>query len=299
MIIDRIQDLMAAPDMASIWTRYAAVAKTHAAQQLEAQISGYYDRPHATTYCARYGCRRQTAYKAHMIPGKPIQWRGNNTFAFGYAVEILVKAQLAELDIDFKDHKSFPLHWNLDGRAICVSPDCYDVHLDGQVYVVEIKSMASGTFERLEREGLRSTIPGYYDQVQLEIAATGSDAGIIVVENKNTAALYEECIQPDELRLAELDALFLQVHDAGTPEEIERAFGLAERTLYHRGKTPPTTINPLREKHDKNGRLIGHNEVVALCLPWQCRYCGWNARCWAPKQLVTTFDKGKPVIEVR
>ena len=305
MIVDKIQELMGNPDldMPSIWLRYAKIAGAHAAQQLWADREGYYEGPHATNYCPSYGCKRKSAYKIHKVEGEPFQWRMFNTFGLGYCVELFIKAQITELGIDFEDLRSFPLHWQLDGEPIMCSPDLYNVHLSDDpnyTYVVEIKSAASGSFDKVEREGIRSAYPHYFDQVQLEIAATGAHAGILVMENKNTAHLYEEVIEPDRLRLAELDKFFLDVH-SGPPEQFERPFALVERTLYHRGGTPPQTNRPLREKFNKNGATIGWYEVLPEAdLPWNCGYCAWKHTCWAPATITNVAKEGeKPIWEVR
>lgn len=302
MITDRIQAYMASPDMPKLWEVYAMIADLHAEHQREAEEAGYWDRPahHSTSYCPTYGCKRQGAYKVLGIEGEPYQWRMYNTFGFGYAVEMFVKAQMFLLGIPFEDRKSFPLHWQLDGEPIYCSPDCYNVQLDGGPYVVEIKSAAMGGFLNCQSDGVRSAMPGYYDQCQLEIAATNSAGAILIMENKNTAHLYEELIAPDPQRLAALDAYFITVHDS-KPEHFPRAFQPKERVNKIRGQKAPQSSFPLRAWYDKNGKQIGWFEILPEAdLQWQCGYCAWKHLCWAPATIVNIADDGeKPQWEVR
>ncbi|NIV33128.1 MAG: hypothetical protein GWN58_27870 [Anaerolineae bacterium] len=303
MITDKIQEYMQDPDMPKLWEVYAMIADLHAKQQREAYESGYYDKPHATSYCPTYGCQRQGAYKVHGVEGEAFQWRAHNTFAFGYSIEILVKTQMFLLGIPFEDRESFPLHWQLDGKPIYCSPDCYNVRPSGDnefVYVVEIKSASAGSFSKCASDGVRATMPGYYDQMQLEITATNSAGAILVMQNKNTAHLYEEFVEPDRQRLAELDAYFLTVHDS-KPEHFPRALQPIRRVNKIRGKKAPDSLFPLREWYDKNGKQIGWFEILPEAdLPWNCGYCAWKHRCWAPATVTNIAPKGeKPQWELR
>ena len=66
--------------------------------------------------------------------------------------------------------------------------------IDGEIYVIEIKSMGDKYFNKLKDDGCEVNNPSYYIQCQIYMHYSEIKKCILLVENKNTNEMYEESI---------------------------------------------------------------------------------------------------------
>jgi hypothetical protein len=297
-----------------LWRRYVKFVQQHVNFQRIANEEGYYERAHATTFASFSACKRQVAFEAYgYSQDNPIDWRGKNTFATGHMIEAWIKALQLMIGQSLETRTSFPVPgWvTPEGYQIFAGPDAiieltpeqhdyfYDKHAL-HIYKIceEIKSISHKGFEQWVATGVQSSKPGYYDQAQIYMAATGLEACLFVVENKNTGDLHEELVLSNTRRFDELTDLFNDVYELGDPFAFDRPahLELEPITTYHRGKNAPDTTNELIPNDNKNGTRIGWYEVVGHKLTWQCGYCDYRDSCWSPEYDINfELDGDRPV----
>ena len=313
MLLEPLKDYlnnMTARQECDLWEMVETKIAEHVASNTHAVTSGYFTRPHATTFCSFASCRREVAFKALGYPTKPIAWRTRNTFANGHMLEAYLKAVLSCAGLDYDDKTSYPLDGFVtpDGYQVCVTPDAMitqteamrDMVADPDLWLcTEIKSISDAGFDKWEREGVQSSKPGYYDQAQLEMYGTGSTMVCFLVINKNTGKLHEQIVHRDNYRIEQLKDLFVDIFANQDPFDLPAPHGLQDVTQRFRGQKTKDEADALALLHnstamqwlDVRGRHIGWEVLVDRKLPWQCSYCDFNVQCWEHRGY--TLGKGK------
>jgi hypothetical protein len=122
-------------------------------------------------------------------------------FDMGHAVEELAVRwlELAGFEVfDRQDAVCMPVHHD----KFC-DDGCVPGHIDGvvrigeSVLLLEVKSAKASRFAELEKVGYREWDSGYYDQVQANMGASGTEAALVFVVCKDTSAIYTEKIRFD------------------------------------------------------------------------------------------------------
>jgi hypothetical protein len=262
--------------------------------------------PSSTTFCGNQQCARQVAYKAQNTPqDEPFRARARRTFLFGHMVEAQVKAQLLTAGFAFDHHCAVPLPepWETPYGPVFVGPDGINLSVDttpvlgykADNVILEIKSAATKSYDRMCDVGVRSAAAGYYDQCQLAMLGYGSEIACMIVQNKNTAHIAEFWIFRDDIRIAELTNLVLETNKRSA-DEFERQYALEPHTKYHKGK--PKSGDPVFDtRTNVNGRVHGWDELLGWRLKfWECSYCSWKKHCWgATHTLNMEVERGRPV----
>ena len=78
--------------------------------------------------------------------------------------------------------------------------------IDDQDHLLEIKSMNEGRFKDFVRQGVRSSHPKYYAQMQAMMGMSGLRRAMFIAYNKNTSEYHVEFIEFDEFYYSGLEA---------------------------------------------------------------------------------------------
>lgn len=205
-------------------------------------------------------CLRQQAYKALDIPenGKEIDSRAKMVFFQGDMTELAIVhlAKLAGCKVTAIGTEQMTI--SLDG--IMGHPDGVLFH-EGQVYLLEVKSMSSFGFSDFERGNLDE---GYRYQINAYMVALGLQKAAVVALNKDSGVLGEMLVVRDEDIVADIK------------HRIEVLKNLDGLSLPDRPYSP-----------DAKGFY-----------PWNCLYCGFWKTCLpnAEKVLVSSRYKLKEIM---
>lgn len=69
--------------------------------------------------------------------------------------------------------------------------------IDNTFYVIEIKTACNTSYNRLVKLGVKGWNSRYYDQVQCYMGMKEIDKAIVIVVNKDTSELFEQCVYFD------------------------------------------------------------------------------------------------------
>jgi len=145
-------------------------------------------------------CPRAIYYKMKGYPGegyKPDTYRKLDN---GDYVHMRLMSMLMSLGIVVSAEIRIPEEKIFHGRADAI------VSIDNELYVLEIKSMNSYAFKRLEEPD-----KAHLKQVQLYMHYFNINKGIILVENKDNQELKEFVVTKDEKILQEISANFISL----------------------------------------------------------------------------------------
>lgn len=211
-------------------------------------------------YVTRFShpCARKGAYAYHGYQAEKLQPRAKLTFLIGDAVELAVIATAKLAGCDLRTERT-RVELDVEGYRASGYADGL-LHHEGEIYVVEIKSMSPYSFRRFQKEGYDDAF-GYVSKIQAYMAGLELERAIVVGLDKQTGALHEEIVEFDleTWRLAKFRALTIL---GSTPEDL-----------------PPRAIPT---EQTKDGRSI---------LGLQCGYCGYPAHCWPEAELDTSGRK--------
>ena len=202
-------------------------------------------------------CTRQQAYKLLKFPeeGRELGAKAKMIFFQGDMVELAViqLAKIAGCNITLAGSDQEASEWNgLRGRpdgiyhdpGVVIEPATPTTleRRSAENYVLEIKSMASYTFERFEQGQLEDS---YRYQCNAAMASLGPEKSIIIAQNKDAGVLAEMIIQKDPAIVADI---------------LKRLGVLAGAT---------------KEKLPERGHAPNEKGFY----PWQCNYCGYWKIC--------------------
>ena len=296
-------------ERAQLWGTIAEEAALLSGRLRQAELTGYYSKAHATSFCSAFSCMREVAFQAggYTQTNRP-DWRAQNVFLTGYAAEVKLKALLIHAGFKLDTAVSFPLpKWvTPDGHQVHVQPDgilelndderaaFFDIYgwASGARVAIELKSIASKGFYRVQSHGLQAEKPGYYDQAQLEMKGSGCWTCIVLLENKDNQELMEAVVDLDRKRCEELYWLFKDVYSKGDPFAFDRVCAPEDVVIYKSKKNAPDPLpaNAI-PRQDKNERVYGYDIPTGESqLPWwPAAYCPYRELCWSECRVVEQF----------
>lgn len=117
---------------------------------------------------------------------------------------VMDDGKLHERDIIARIHAAGHVVYSYDPQhEVTLSNPPVVGHIDGVVevhgerYLLEIKTMNHFVFQKLWSKGIEAVYPEYHDQVTFYMARLNLTRTLLVVKNRNNAALYEELIPLD------------------------------------------------------------------------------------------------------
>ena len=145
-------------------------------------------------------CPRAIYYKMKGYPGEGYKPETYRKLDNGDYVHMRLMSMLMSLGIVVAAEIRIPEERIFHGRADAI------VSIDNDLYVLEIKSMNSYAFKRLEEPD-----KAHLKQIQLYMHYFNIDKGIILVENKDNQELKEFVVAKDEKILQEISANFISL----------------------------------------------------------------------------------------
>lgn len=189
-------------------------------------------------------CPRQLAYKFHNfeLKGKEIDGRAKIIFFQGDVVELLIVqlAKSAGCPITATGLNQMTVSVKIAETEVKGHPD--GVLFDGEVYLVEVKSMSDYGFKAFEKGELEES---YIAQVNMYMDALGLGKCIVIGLNKNNGVLHEVIVEKNTELV----------------KKLKETLGLVLKS------TPDTLPDPAYAVNDKG------------VYPWQCLYCAWWCVC--------------------
>jgi len=138
-------------------------------------------------------CPRSVYFQFKKIPKKPMDARVMRVFEHGDHTHLRIISSLFSLGLVKATEIDIPNKEFIHGRADVI------ITIDGEPYVVEIKSMNSSSFSRLEAPD-----PDHYKQIQMYLYFFNIKKGIVLYENKNTQELKEFAVDYDETTVRDI-----------------------------------------------------------------------------------------------
>ena len=145
-------------------------------------------------------CQRAIYYKMKGYPGKGYSAGTYRKLENGDYVHRRLMSMITSIGVVIAAEIRIPEEKIFHGRADAI------VSIDNDPYVLEIKSMNSYAFKRLEDPD-----KAHLKQIQLYMHYFNIDKGIILVENKDNQELKEFVVAKDEKILQEISANFISL----------------------------------------------------------------------------------------
>ena len=239
-------------------------------------------------------CARKLAFdlSGRETEGRVLDSRSRIVFALGDLWElwlgILLRISLQGTDFSVSHYSPFDpqkgISFKVGTHEISGHPDGVLEYRGKPVSLIEIKSMNSFSFGRLQKEGeLRETDP-YWWQVQGYMLGLNLYHTSFIVLNKDSGFL--DCISID--------------YDPEFPVKLKRHLNRIKWIPSDSPRELPDgrVLGPEAKLSKKTGLpLKGHGS-----LPWQCVYCSHHSSCWGSsllKSYVHDFRGPRTVLNLR
>lgn len=204
-------------------------------------------------------CPRQQAYKLLGFEenGKEIDARSRMVFLQGDFVELAVVGLIKAVGIKVEGTGANQKDVEIDG--VRGHPDGI-VTIEGNAYLLEVKSMSSFSFKDFEAGVLDD---GYRYQVNAYLEALGLSKAIVIALNKDAGVLSEMVVSRDDIIVTDIKQRIKDIRSA--------------------------------TKEDLPYKPYAPNEKGWL--PWQCLYCGFHGTCWPDAQKILVSGRYKLAIQ--
>ena len=167
-------------------------------------------------------CDASVAFGLRGFPDNDFPPRVRRIFRDGHRIEEDVIADLKKAGYQIwdrgNDGRQFSYHShgghvrsNIDGKI--EGPD-------GEVYLLEIKSMNDASWKKFVKVGVRSSHSHYADQCQFYMGASGMRHALFIAYNKNTSEYHAEIVAYDEFAYQSLLAKSERVLERGQGRRI-------------------------------------------------------------------------------
>lgn len=164
-------------------------------------------------------CGRQLWYEFNeRLPSKPSAKR-DMIFSMGHITESLLKGKLIDAGFVIKDaffdcsDFDMPFKGHVDG-IITASPTGLQVPC-----LLEIKSMNTFVFKKLQKTGLKDSSPQYWRQMQIYMHyICRENPGLLMCMDKNNCEVYYEIIEYDESIIEFIKSRFDVLGDFEAPD---------------------------------------------------------------------------------
>lgn len=204
-------------------------------------------------------CPRQNAYKLLGFEenGKEIDARARMVFLMGDLTELAVVGLCKSVGINVTATGADQKDVEIDG--VKGHPDGI-VTMEGNTYLLEVKSMSSFSFKDFEEGKLDD---GYRYQINAYMFALGLSKAIVIALNKDAGVLGEMIVSRDDVIVTDIKQRIKDIRSA--------------------------------TKEDLPYRPYQPNEKGWL--PWNCGYCNFAFTCWPDAQKILVSGRYKLAIQ--
>ena len=182
-------------------------------------------------------CDALLAFNLRGFPNEPPSPRLKRIFRLGHILEDEVVKDLkkrAKLDVWEVDGLTGRQHsYELWGGHIKAHMDGH-IELNGEVHVLEIKSMNDASHAKFKKNGVKISHPQYFAQVQMMMGMSGIQKSLFIAVNKNTSEYHAEIVEFDDFEYAHIQerierVVTGRVHKIATDETDWRCRGCFKR----------------------------------------------------------------------
>ena len=162
-------------------------------------------------------CEALLAFSLRGFPETPPAPRTKRIFALGHLLEKQIikdlkdKADIRVWEKDGLTNRQY--HYELFGGHVSCHLDGHIELDDGEIAVLEVKTMGDRPFKNFVKKGVASSHPQYFAQCQLMMGMGGFQKSVLLAYSKNTSEYHSEIIEYDELEYSHLIFRAEQVMD--------------------------------------------------------------------------------------
>ena len=232
-------------------------------------------------------CDAMLAYNLRGFPNEPPDARLQRIFNLGHILEDVVvkdlkeKADLRVWEVDALTGKQHTYEqWG--GHIVCHTDGLVEDE-NGDVRILEIKSMNDASFNKFKKSGVKVSHPRYFGQVQMMMGMGEMTETLFVAINKNNSEYHAEIVEFDDFEYAHIT------------ERIERALSGKVRKVSTDGTDWRCRGCFKRGVCWEDREVPKHCTTCAFSLPrpdgqWQCTKLDDEAREVCPE-----YEQYKPL----
>jgi len=153
-------------------------------------------------------CDAMIAYNLRGFPNEEPDARLKRIFNMGHMLEDVVVKDLKERgdvrvwEVDGLTGKQHTYEaWG--GHVVCHLDGHVELD-DGEVRVLEIKSMNDASFTKFKKQGMKFSHPRYFGQVQMMMGMSKIPSCLFIAINKNNSEYHAEIVDYDEFEFAHI-----------------------------------------------------------------------------------------------
>jgi len=153
-------------------------------------------------------CEAVLAFNLRGFPNDPPAPKLKRIFQLGHVLEDMVvsdlkkKARVNVFEVDGLTGKQHA--YEALGGHIKSHMDGH-IEINGEVHVLEVKSMNDASFEKFRKNGVKISHPQYHAQVTLMMGMSGMKKTFLIAVNKNTSEYHAEIVAYDDLEYGFLE----------------------------------------------------------------------------------------------
>lgn len=154
-------------------------------------------------------CDALLAFSLRGMPDNPPMARLKRIFLMGHLLETRVvrdlkeKADLRVWELDGLTGRQFAYEaWG--GHISCHSDG--QIEIDGQLMLLEIKTMNSASFAKFKNEGVKYSHPQYHSQVQMMMGMSGFTRTFFIAICKDNSEYHAEFVEFDPIEASYIEA---------------------------------------------------------------------------------------------
>lgn len=148
-------------------------------------------------------CLAYLSFCLRGYPDTPPTPRLKRIFEAGHVFEDLIVKHLknkADVRVWEKDGLTGRQHhYEEMGGHIACNMDGHIELDDGELRILEIKTMNDASFKKFQKSGVKISHPSYYAQLQMMMSMSGFRQAFFISMNKNTSEYHAEIVSYDEL----------------------------------------------------------------------------------------------------
>ena len=145
-------------------------------------------------------CLAEQSFAFRGFPETPPSAKLKRIFKMGHVIEDIVVADLKKAEIDVFEVDGLTgrqFEYRSHGDHVQAHADG-QMQYDGELRLLEIKSMNDRKWKECKKKGVRSSHPRYQSQMQMMMAMSGIGSCVFVAYNKNTSEYLSEIVTYDE-----------------------------------------------------------------------------------------------------
>jgi hypothetical protein len=190
------------------------------------QLASLVDRMEHTEEAPRYyigasiigsDCLRQIWYESTGQLSSGVPNRTRRTWKVGSILEHYVVGLLEEAGLKIERPNEQNNYWSVCDKTHTYFQGHFDGVLVEKKAILEIKTAKDSSFKIFIKSGCKKWNPKYYAQIQSYMGMSGMNLAYIVVFNKDTSEIFDECISFDPDFYQELKDKAKMIYSAISP----------------------------------------------------------------------------------